>query len=226
MDKKEQASINETHGIEPVHDVEERKMKIPGLAEASKMFDEAVRLSPGSWTKHSLAAAENARIIAGATDFLDPEASYILALLHDIGKREGNKQFMHVIDGYEYLAENNYTDAARICVTHSFPVKKIDSYSGEFDCTLQQKQFVEEYLSSIDYNEYDKLIQLCDALSTPSGACLIEKRLVDVALRHGFQDCTLDKWRAYLDIKEYFDEICQCNIYFLFSNIEDNTFEK
>ena len=35
----------------------------------------------------------------------------------------------------------------------------------------------------------------------PSGACIIEKRMIDVALRIGLPDFTLIKWRGFLSQK-------------------------
>ena len=45
-----------------------------------------------------------------------------------------------------------------------------------------ERQFVQEFLAGSTYTSYDRLIQLCDALALPSGFCLVEKRLMDVAL--------------------------------------------
>lgn len=52
----------------------------------------------------------------------------------------------------------------------------------------------------------------------------MEKRLLDVALRYGVQDFALNKWRASLENKKYFDELCGCNIYTLLPNIVENSF--
>ena len=67
------------------------------------------------------------------------------------------------------------------------------------------------------------LSQLCDAISLPNGACIMEKRLVDVALRHGLPDFTLDKWKAFMNTKKHFDELCGCNIYTLLPNVLENS---
>ena len=79
------------------------------------------------------------------------------------------------------------------------------------------------FLKNKEYNNYDTLIQLCDAISLPNGACIMEKRFVDVALRHGLPDFTMDKWKAYMNIKKYFDTLCNCNIYTLLPNILENS---
>ena len=82
---------------------------------------------------------------------------------------------------------------------------------------------MQEYMQNIEYNNYDLLIQLCDAISLPNGACIMEKRLVDVALRHGLTDFTLAKWKAFMNTKKYFDELCGCNIYMLLPNVLENS---
>lgn len=63
------------------------------------------------------------------------------------------------------------------------------------------------------YDDYDKLIQLCDALSFPDGPVYIEKRLVDVVMRRGFNDLTVQKWKAFFELKEYFDSKTGTDIY-------------
>ena len=66
-------------------------------------------------------------------------------------------------------------------------------------------------------------IELCDALSLPTGACIMEKRFVDVALRHGVRDYTTKRWAGYLEHKKYFDTLCGCNIYTLLPGIVENS---
>ena len=45
------------------------------------------------------------------------------------------------------------------------------------------------------------------------GVCLIEKRLMDVVTRHGFNDFTLRKWAATFALKDYFDKLAAGNVY-------------
>ncbi|WP_315072598.1 hypothetical protein [uncultured Clostridium sp.] len=81
------------------------------------------------------------------------------------------------------------------------------------------------FIKNTVYDDYDRLIQLCDAISLPNGACIMEKRLIDVALRHGLPDFTIDKWKAFLDLKKYFDKLCDCNVYTLLPNVIENSYE-
>ena len=98
-------------------------------------------------------------------------------------------------------------------------------YVGENDCSVQDTEFISDFLSNYSYNKYDKLIQLCDAISFSHGVVLMEKRLVDVAIRYGCSETTTKRWNAYFELKKHFDTLAECNIYTLFPDIADNTFE-
>ncbi|MEE0264247.1 MAG: phosphohydrolase, partial [Acutalibacteraceae bacterium] len=129
----------------------------------------------------------------------------------------------HIFDGYDYMLAMGEIELANICLTHSFPLKNINSFFGKFDCTTEQIEFLKSFLNTYEYNNYDKLIQLCDAISLPNGACIMEKRFVDVALRHGVNELTIKKWKSFIEIKKYFDELCGCDIYSLLPNVLENS---
>ncbi len=192
--------------------------------EADRELELAVRLNPGPWEKHSISVAQNARLIAEKTGSMDCDRAYVSGLMHDIGRRAGIRGILHLFDGYDYMMGMGQEEIARICLTHSFPLKDVNTFFGKYDCTLEQKDFLQQFLESREYDDYDLLIQLCDAISLPNGACIMEKRLVDVALRHGLPDFTLDKWRAFMETKKHFDRLCGCNIYTLLPNVMDNSF--
>jgi len=64
------------------------------------------------------------------------------------------------------MMEKGYESAAKICLTHSFPaIRDINAYAG-FDmyCNNDEKVFISSFLSEAVYDDYDKLIQLCDCL--------------------------------------------------------------
>lgn len=183
----------------------------------------AVENNPGPWEQHSLVSADNARRIAEKVPGMDPEKAYILGLLHDIGRRAGVTGMRHLIDGYDYMLSLDQPEVATICLTHSFAAKNIEYFEGKHDCTPEQKAFIKDFLDHHEYDDYDKLIQLCDAVSLPEGACIMEKRFVDVALRYGVQDYTTKRWRAYLELKKYFDSLCGCDVYTLLPGIVENS---
>jgi HD superfamily phosphohydrolase YqeK len=200
-------------------------MNLPTLSLASHMMQEAEQRNPGPWVQHSRYVAQAAELIASRHPRLDPETAYLLGYLHDIGRREGRSDLRHTLDGYQYLVAQGYPDAAQICLTHSFTIKDLRVYSGNrWDCTPEEIHFLEEYLAKVEYSDYDRLIQLCDALCLPTGFCLIEKRFVDVALRYGMNECSVSKWKAYLQLQKDFEEVIGVSVYRLLPGIIENTF--
>ncbi len=188
-------------------------MKTPTILVSENLLNEAEKLNPGTWIGHSKTAAFCAKAIVGYCDDLDADTAYVLGLLHDIGRREGVTDMRHIIDGYHFMTSLGYDDCAHICLTHSFPYKDIRSYNGQNDCTAEETEFIKCFLDNNEYNEYDKLIQLCDALALPDGATYIEKRLVDVVMRRGFNNLTIPKWKSFLDLKDYFDKKTGTDVY-------------
>jgi putative nucleotidyltransferase with HDIG domain len=204
--------------------IKELTMRIPPVSQAEGFLREAGILNPGPWIEHSQHTANAAKHIAEHHPKLDADVAYILGLLHDIGRREGRSHLRHVVDGYHFLEEMGYADAAQICLTHSFPIKEIDSYFGDKDISLRQLAFISERLHSTDYGPYDRLIQLCDALALPSGFCLLEKRMVDVALRYGTNRHTAAKWKQVVSIKDEFSRELGQSIYAILPGVVENTF--
>ena len=195
------------------------------IQQAKQELKIAVQNNPGLWEQHSLVTADNAMRIAEKVPGMDPEKAYIMGLLHDIGRREGITGMRHVIDGYNYMMQLQQPELAVICLTHSFASKNVEHFEGKHDCEPEQKAFIKDFIAQREYDDYDKLIQLSDALSLPAGACFVEKRFVDVALRHGVQDYTTTRWRAYLELKKYFDTLCGCNLYTLLPGVLENSME-
>lgn len=190
-------------------------MKIPTVKDAEKLLEEAAVLNPGAWIGHNKTAGVCARIIAEKCKDINSDAAYVMGILHDIGRREGIMDMKHIYTGYQFMSSLGYVDSARICLTHSFPYKDILSYNGQNDCSEEQTEFIKAYIASTKYNDYDRLIQLCDVISFPDGPTYIEKRLVDVAMRRGFNDLTIPKWKAFFELKEYFDKKTGMDIYTL-----------
>lgn len=188
-------------------------MKLPNREQAEAFLIEGAEMNPGPWVQHSRLAARAAEAIAAHHPELDPDRAYILGLLHDIGRREGVFNLRHTIDGYNFLKQQGYPDAARVCITHSFVLQDINLYVGENDCTPDERRFLIEYLANLEYNIYDRLIQLSDTLALPTGFCLVETRLVDVALRYGVNQLTIPRWRAFFQIKQQFEEAIGQSIY-------------
>ena len=200
-------------------------MKIPNRQQTEQILQEAGQRNPGPWLDHSRYVARAAELIATHHPQLDAEVAYILGCLHDIGRREGVTQLRHILDGYKFLIAQNFDDAARICLTHSFPTQNINEAFGEWDGSSEEYAFVANYLQEITYTRYDRLLQLCDALALPTGFCALEKRFIHVVMRYGFNDFTLGKWRATYMIQADFESAMDCSIYAVLPGVMDNTFQ-
>lgn len=185
----------------------------------------ANRLNPGPWKAHSMGVGRAAREIASAAG-LDRQKAYFLGLLHDIGRYEGPRELHHVIAGYELMMEKGWEDAAHICITHSFPDGKLEHFFGKWDVTDAELQKIRSVLSERPLDDYDRLISLCDALTWGENVCLMEKRMVDVVLRHGAPAGMDEKWRAWFAIKTDFENRIGDSIYSLFPESVETTFAR
>ncbi|MFN8441023.1 MAG: HD domain-containing protein [Caldilineaceae bacterium] len=202
-------------------------MTMPSLAQAQELLAKAEVLNPGPWIAHSVNVARAGQILAAHHPALDPDRAFVLGLLHDIGRRAGRTQMRHVVDGYLYLNQLGYDEPARICLTHSFPYQNPRAVFGQWDCTEQELQMISDVLMAVQYDEYDLLFQLCDALALPEGFCLIEKRLIDVFLRYaqnGTDALVHTKWQQVFKIQRHFEAIFHCSIYDLLPGVVETTF--
>lgn len=197
---------------------------VPNLEEAKAILRESEGLNPGPWVMHSIHVGQCAALIAEYDPELDKDRAYILGMLHDIGRRFGKTNMRHVIDGYNFFMNLGYTDAAQICMTHSFPYQYIDAIFGKWDCSDEEHEFAANYIQNIEYTDYDRLIQLCDALALPEGCCLLEKRMMDVALRHGVNEYTVAKWKETFRIQKHFEGKIGRSIYSVLPGVVENTF--
>jgi len=188
---------------------------LPTKEEAEKLLIWAHELNPGLWMEHSKVVARAAETIAEKCG-LDTHRAYISGLLHDIGRYEGVRALHHVYAGHELLKNKGYEQIAEICLSHSFPYQTIDEYFGDNDCTAEETAAITSFLASALYSDYDKLIQLCDAIGAAAGVSLIEVRIIDVIRRYGFNDLSVNKIDTYFAIKAHFDKLCGMNIYDLF----------
>ena len=151
----------------------------PTREEALKLIRDGLLFNPGPWGKHCLTAAHCAEKIASACGDMDVEKAYILGLLHDIGRKFGVRHLGHVYDGYVYMKSLGYDEAAKICLTHSFNNHTIDEYIGKFDVTDEELTIIKTELAKTIYDEYDRLIQLCDCLAGAEGVLDMNEFIVE-----------------------------------------------
>jgi uncharacterized domain HDIG len=182
----------------------------PTREEAERLVKESELLNPGPWGDHCRTAAHCAEAIAARAG-MNAEKAYVVGLLHDIGRRFGKRHLGHVSDGYSYMMSLGYDEVAKICLTHSFNNKVFESYVGNKDTTEEETKLILEQLEAAEYDDYDRLIQLCDAISGAEGVMDIIDRMSDVKRRYGFYDP--DKWNTNLGLKEYFERKMGMDLY-------------
>lgn len=187
---------------------------------AQKELELAGQMNPGPWTEHSLHVAEAAEQIARKCEGMDSEKAYVCGLLHDIGRRTGVAAVRHIIDGYDYAISKGWDEVARICLTHSFPVKDIEADIGKKDITKEQYDFIKDYLEQLQYDDYDRLIILCDSLADANGFCILEKRFIDTTRRYGIFPFSINRWENTYAFKDYFEKKAGTSIYRLLPGIE------
>ncbi len=192
---------------------------------AQQLLDAAQNTNPGAWIAHSHNVARAAEMIAVHLPDTDPERAFIFGLLHDIGRAGGVTDNRHILDGYHRLHDLGDEAAARICLTHSFPVKDVRYSVGEWDVSPAEFEFIQTYLQRIEYDVYDRLIQLCDTLALASGFCLLETRMVDVSLRRGVNELTPARWRAQFALLDEFNQALGRPVYGLLPGIVETTFQ-
>lgn len=201
----------------------DKEIKKLDIETAYKLLNNAPRKNKDMWIKHSVNVAIVAERLAESLG-LDSKRAYVYGLIHDIGRGKKDKTgFRHIIDGYKYLVNLGYEEEARYCLTHSFYIKNIDSLNSEkLDITEEEAKFLKKYIKNIEYNSYDRLVQLADNMGLASGITIVERRRIDVMLRYGVSKRSLNNLRAVLKIQKNIEEKLGYSIYKLFPEVSDN----
>lgn len=194
----------------------------PNVEEALNELNIAGKMNPGPWVKHSENVGIAAKNIAHCIPELDEEKAYIIGLLHDIGRRVGIVNIpTHVYEGYKYCVQKNWDEVARICMTHSYVFMK-DEFNYEPQ-NLEEQEIKKYILGCGEADDYDKLIQMCDALATDYGFVILEKRFVDVTRRYGIMEDYIKGWDVTFEIKEDFERRMGCSVYDVLPDIGRTT---
>ncbi|HFK1715803.1 HD domain-containing protein [Bacillus cereus] len=200
---------------------------------AKELLEWAYEQNPGPWFEHSLHVAhatENIIIELIKKGYkLDADIAYNAALLHDIGRYKGfTKSVIHSYDGYIYMNDLGYTGNAVICVTHSFPCKNehID-IAAEWSLVPDhmRSRLVEILNEHCNYDLYNKVITLCDALADADGFTTLERRLISVGLRHGTTPHTSLHWKGFYAIKKELEALIGKSIYTVLPDVEKSIYE-
>lgn len=193
----------------------------PDIKTAQEELRLAGQLNPGPWVEHSLNVGRAAACIARNVPGMDPVKANVCGLLHDIGRRVGVVSIAkHVYEGFRYTMSKGWDEAAKVCMTHSYPLmaKELQAEGGS-----EEEFFIKSYIERCQCDDYDYLIQLCDSLAADYGFCILEKRFVDVARRYGLEENTLARWERTFAIKERFETRAGCSIYDLLPDIGRTT---
>ncbi len=176
------------------------------------------------WINHCLCVGDSAGIIAKALKEkgydVDVDKTITLGYLHDIGKYNG-ESYGHVMRGYEYLKSKGYDEEyANICLTHSY-------LNNDLICTAggvpnpDNNPFLANFIKNHTYTMEEKLINLCDLMCTDK-IYTLDKRMMDLLLRHGVYKNTHYHIKEAYKLKEYFDKLLGYNLYDLFPEIKEN----
>lgn len=183
----------------------------PSVPMADFLLRSAAECNPGPWEQHSIYVAECAKRIASRCPDMNPQRAYTYGLLHDIGRKFGVSYLAHVYDGYHYLMDLGYSNAARIALSHSFNRKDFHDYIGAFDIPKPAQEELRILLEQMEFDDYDRLVQLCDSLAKSDGIVTLEERMQDVKSRYGAYP--QEKWDKNLQLKKYFEDKMHAQLY-------------
>ena len=151
-------------------------------------------INTSSWISHSLFEAKAAQMLAKKMG-LDEEKTGIMALLHDYG-RKFTHDFSHVTRGFEALVDEGWIKEARSTITHSFinagrcancdPAEDgfyIDENGNPSWEETADKDDVTEVLETLEYDDYDMILNIADLMATDKGIVSPFDRVQDVATR-------------------------------------------
>ena len=198
----------------------------PSIVEAEKIlqncidFRERLATSP-NYIPHCRMVSEFARKIAVFAG-MDGDKAYVLGLLHDCGKRkkEQTDNIFHGQEGYDFLMSLGYPKAAQICMTHTFPDKNFNVEEVGYPAQWMIK--AKEILNGLEYDDYDRLIQLCDKMSAGASAVTVEERALAIKEFYAKEgsdtyNVTDERYKALLkegqELKAYFDKLCGRDVY-------------
>lgn len=175
---------------------------IPNKDKVIAYLEKGYEKNPGKWILHSWIVGQTAKNMADELG-LDADIAFACGALHDIGKSYDEKQAAHFLKGYKLLRADSYFFPAKIALTHSFQIKNVDAYVGDWNVSAKDKIFVENFLRYNEYNDYDLLIQLLDGL-IKTNYIGIEKRCEGVGRNHGKNKYFEERKIRLYELEDYF----------------------
>jgi hypothetical protein len=89
----------------------------------------------------------------------------------------------------------------------------VHAYGGAFGLEEAEIQKMQETLQALKYDDYDRLIQLCDNICGASGIMRMEDRIADIISR--YPDYPEEKRRVTFGLIDYFETKTGQDIYML-----------
>lgn len=195
-------------------------MKQPDIAQSMKLLNEVTvaytSYMPDGATSikiHCLMVACCAEVIASSLKGVDSHLAYIMGLLHDYGKIVSDNNHFHGLTGYKYFMKKGWTQIARTCLTHSF-IDKDFNFSDYSSYNVDDLYETKEILKNMEYDIYDKIIQMSDMIVCNVGFKRLKDRMLFLRNKYGLPSLIIkNKYRDVLRLKKYFDTLCGCDIY-------------
>ena len=112
-----------------------------------------------------------------------------------------------------HCAEKIASACGEMDVEKAYILGLLHDIGRKFDVTDEELTIIKTELAKTIYDEYDRLIQLCDCLAGAEGVLDIENRMNDVKKRYGFY--SQDKWNSNMNLKQYFEGKMNKDIYLI-----------
>ena len=170
---------------------------------------------------HTIGVASAAEKIAQQIPSMDKEKAFVLGLLHDYGKRinERIEGYFHGREGYEQMMKMGYPDVAKVCLTHTFSEK--DFSDKNYSYPQEWKDWARQMLKNITYDDYDRLICLCDKFFEGLSIVSISGRVKGIVNRYHLSKTAEESlFKQSMELKKYFDKKTGQDIYQIL-NIEE-----
>ena len=180
----------------------ERFGNIPNKDKVIAYLEDGYNSNPSKWVLHLWIVGQTAKNMAKELG-LDPDIAFACGALHDIGKAEKVEDAAHFFNGYKILRSDSYFFPARIALSHSFPIKNVDSYVGKWNIDANDKKLVEDFLLYNVYNDYDLLIQFLDGV-IKTEYLSVEKRSEGVLKKHGKNPYFEKRKSRLYQLEDYF----------------------
>lgn len=177
---------------------------IPNKDKIIAYLEEGYEKNPEKWVLHLWTIGKTAQKMAPELG-LDPDIAFACGALHDIGKSTGAKDAEHFYEGCKILRADSYFFPARIALTHSFQIKNVDAYVGDWNISDDKKEFIRDFLKFNEYNDYDLLIQYLDGV-IKTEYLGIEKRVAGVLENHGSNPYFDQRKEKLYQLEDYFSK--------------------